>query len=363
MRTLILLSALTIPANADDHNNQCTPGAAEVITTFSNDDAPEEMEMFDAHTALSTLNAAFFQAGREASAAVLIDIDTGAKTELPILGQNLGIEHAAVGAAVLEEGHSFVVNTTQGPTTGGPELVLFERDDFGGWTQSYFSSYPGNPYEDINNGAAALPSENWGEPADTVLFTDAVDSKIYITPPGGGSEATVWLDASGMFPPIIPGQQMGLNALEVVDDYVYVTYTGGLHPVDQFGNPLPPPFGDVNGGLYRVPIDNPSAANLELVIDLGLAMPDGVFEERGDIYVTLANPFPPNGSRVARIDNIDGCGGAVINTTYTYPELVMPANGYGHKGWIYVVGHNIFPGAPIPPSGNLSNMVRFCVDD
>lgn len=363
MRSLLLLSLFIPSASADwgdahdDDHDECVVGTVRVVASFSNDNAPEEMELLDENTLLATKNAEFQQAGREPSAAVLIDRWSGEMTELPVEGQNLALEHAAVGAKVLDEDH-FVVALTQGPTTGGPELVEYTRACGDSWSQSYFSSYPGSPYTDIVNGVEALPG---GHGSDTVLFTDAVHNIIYASPPGGGGPGTAWLDATGRFPPIFPGQQMGLNAMQVQDGYVYVTFTGGPHPVDPLGNPLPPPFDDVDGGLYRVPIDNPSVANLELVYDFGLAMPDGVFSDGDDLYVTLANPDPSFANRVVRVDNIDGAGGATVTTFYQNPELVMPANGTVADGEIYVVGHDILN---VPtPSGNNSNVLAFCIGD
>lgn len=354
MLTLLPLLGSFTPAFAED----CNLGSWEVVATIpaGTPGYPEGLKSLGDGRLVGSQAAAFGQAGGAPSAMLLIDPKTGVVQSIPFVGQNLTHEHAAVGLVVVDVNH-VLMTTTQGPTTGGPEVVLFTQDDDGNWTQSYFSSYVGTPYTDIINGIAIIDDDPL-----TALFTDAVNNKIYVSPPGGGGPGNVWLDASGQFPPLLPGAQMGLNAMVVRDDYVYVTFTGGPDP----DGAAPTPFTNVDGKLFRISLTGTRV--LEEIYNFGLDMPDGVEFRNDELWVTMASPFSTRGD-AARVDNIDGVGGATVTFTVESSELVMASDitslgnvvhGPKFKKDVFAIGHNLLN---IPtPSGNLHNVVKFRVD-
>mgnify|MGYP001575926464 CR=1 FL=1 len=346
--------------------DNCNLGSWEVVATIpaGTPGYPEGLKSLGDGRLVGSQAAAFGQAGGPPSALLLIDPKTGAVQSIPVDGQITALEHAGVGIVVVDA-NTVLFTTTQGPETGGPEVIKFSQNDEGEWGQTYFSSYPGTPYTDIINGITVIDNDPL-----TALFTDAANNKIYVSPPGGGGQGTVWLDASfPTLPIILPGAQMGLNAMVTRDDNadgeadeLFVTFTGGPDP----DGAAPSPFVDVNGKLYSVDMHGPRV--LVERYDFGLDMPDGIDYRDNELWVTTASPYSTRGD-LSRVDGLDNGGYGVVNFTVESPELVMASDvtslgnvlqGPKFKHDIFSIGHNLLN---IPtPSGELHNVVKFRVD-
>ncbi len=224
-----------------------------------------------------------------------------------------------------------------------PFVGVIRMDLNPGNTQSVYATFPpALPGQSLPND---LAFDNIGN----LYVTDSFAAAIYRIPPGGGP-ATVWFTDPRLAGDInVP---FGVNGIRMDENYenVYVSVTAENNTLD--------------GVIYRLPLADPTAANLEefhrysFFPTFELAGPDGIaFGRSGKLYVALAGTSQisvllPDGTEEARYSGpADNPGGTPDPMPWTNPANIAFDK---HTGSLLVTNH-----ASLVPF----NPILFCVFD
>lgn len=226
--------------------------------------------------------ATFGTAGKGPSVVtVLARSDGHLITEIPIAGEQLGVEHALSGIAVDAAGDVFVVSTQLG-------VIRIHRDD-AGYTQAPYAPplpdlpvcAPGGPQPCAPTlvDLPPLSNELTFDAAGNLYVTDSLQATIFRVPAGGGAIAP-WFASPLLAGSLAAPLPFGANGVKISPDRQH------LYVVETF-DPTDPSLGHV----YRVPVvDAPAPDSIERVATFaGGVVPDSlVFGASGRLYVTLA---------------------------------------------------------------------------
>ena len=247
------------------------------------------------------------------------DIKTGAfEANYPITITNpLAGMSAASCAAFGPDGKLYVVE---------PFVGVIRMDLNPGNTQSVYAAFtPSGP---------SLLNDLAFDDAGNLYVTDSFQATIFRVPAGGGTP-TVWFTDSRLAGD--PNVPFGVNGIRFDENYenVYVSVTAEN--------------GTLDGVIYRLPLANPTAANLDEFFrypffpSFQLAGPDGIaFGRSGKLYVALAGTtqisvLRPDGTEEARYSGpAANPGGSPDPMPWANPANIAFDN---HTGSLLVTNH------------------------
>jgi len=201
-------------------------------------------------------------------------------TEIPIEGEATAFEHALSGITVDGDGDVYALSTQLG-------VVRIERHG-NDYTQSAHSP----PLPDLPVCVPAGPTpcsptfvdfpplsnEMTFDEDGNLYVTDSLQATIFKVPAGGGS-IEPWFSS-----PLLAGNlgaplPFGVNGIKISPDREHLYFIVSFDPLDV-----------TKGNVYRLPLDSPAEADLELfhAFDGGVIPDSLAFGRSGNMYVTLA---------------------------------------------------------------------------
>ena len=225
-----------------------------------------------------------------------------------------------------------------------PFVGVIRMDLNPGNTQSVYATFPPAPP------GTSLLNDLAFDNAGNLYVTDSFAATIFRVPAGGGA-ATAWFtDPRLAGDPAVP---FGVNGIRMDENYqnVYVAVTAEN--------------GTLNGVIYRLPLANPTAANLfefHRYAFPPLAGPDGIaFGRSGKLYVALAGTsqisvLRPDGTEEARYSGpADNPGGTPDPMPWANPANIA----FDKQGSLLVTNH----ASLVPFDPNLFCVFNVFVDD
>lgn len=218
--------------------------------------------------------------------------------EIPIQGELTEFEHALSGITVDGAGDVYVLSTQLG-------VVRLERHGQSYTQSSYSPPLPDLPVCTPDGPIPCAPTfvdfpplsnEMTFDEEGNLYITDSLQATIFRVPAGGGS-IEAWFSSPLLAGNLAGPLPFGTNGIKIGPDREHLYFIVSLDPFDV-----------TKGNVYRLPIDAPSEANLELfhTFDGGVIPDSLVFGESGNLYVTLAGSneiavLDPWGDEIARI--------------------------------------------------------------
>jgi sugar lactone lactonase YvrE len=214
----------------------------------------------------------------------------------------------------------------------GPDGKLYVVEPFVGVIRMNLT--PGNTqsvYAAFTPAGPSLLNDLAFDNAGNLYVTDSFAATIYRIPPGGGAPSVWFTDPRLAGDPMVP---FGVNGIRMDKNYqkVYVSVTAQI--------------GTLDGVIYRLPLANPTAANLEEFHRYPfppLAGPDGIaFGKSGKLYVALAGTsqisvLRTNGTEEARYSGpADNPGGSPDPMPWANPANIAFDK---HTGSLLVTNH------------------------